>query len=341
MTCRIFGLITLDVVDWRLSVGGPTVCGGDTVIEEFGARMPEQAVDNLGRPLAMHRYDAAAVPATPARELRYHHRFKLWRSLRELMHSGELIWSLTMRSFISSYKQEALGVGWAVIQPLLSMVVLLFLFHKVGKANTFGANAALFTYVGVLAWNFFSNNCDAGVGALIGNMTLLNKVHCPREVFPISSVAATGITTIIQSAVLVILFAIFRVMPSGTIVWAPILIVMMIFLTIGVSIMLSVLVVYFRDLRRIEPMVVQFGLFVTPVGFALNDPKFKIPHSWWGAISFINPMVPIIDGLRRCILFDQQPRWGLVGIGAISTAIYFFGGYILFKKIETGIADVA
>jgi len=112
---------------------------------------------------------------------------------------------------------------------------------------------------------------------------------------------------------------------------------MLIVLSIGASITLSVLVVYLRDLRRIEPLFTQFGLFLTPVGYTLD----KFPKSYWAPMSLFNPMVPIIDGIRRCVLDGLAPQWNLVGLGLISTCLYFFGGYILFKKIEPGIADVA
>jgi ABC-2 type transport system permease protein/lipopolysaccharide transport system permease protein len=191
--------------------------------------------------------------------------------------------------------------------------------------------------MGLLPWGFFSNNLDSGVSALIGNMTLLNKVHCPREVFPISSVAAVGITSLIQTAMLLVFFVYYQFMPKATSIYAIPLVLMLIVLTTGLTILISILVVYLRDIRRVEPLITQFGLFLTPVGYPLT--KFK--HYLWAPMSFINPMVPIIDGIRRSVLEGLPPRWNLVGIGMISTCIYFFGGYILFKKIEAGIADVA
>jgi len=257
--------------------------------------------------------------------------------LRELWASRELVLVLSERDLRARYKQTKVGFAWALLTPFLMMVVFTIFFKRVAHVRTGSVPYPLFSYVGLLAWTFFSAAIGKGAVAITNNLTLLNKVYCPREVFPLAAVVIAGVDTTIAVSILGILFVIYSFMPAATIVWVPVLILVEVAFTLGVTLLLSGAVVYLRDIRQVVPMFLQFGLFATPVGYGLEE----IPHRWWPIYSALNPLAPVIDGLRRTVLLDQAPRLDLLAIGAASSLIWLVAGYLLFKRMETGFADVA
>ena len=194
----------------------------------------------------------------------------------------------------------------------------------------------LYSYVGLLSWTFFSGALSKGAASIVQNLALLNKVYCPREVFPISSIVTAGVDTAIAAAILGVLFVIYRFLPHLASVWVPALMLMQLAFTTGL-VLLAASIVYVRDIRQLLPMVLQLGLFATPVGYGLE----VIPETWWPWYSALNPLAPVIDGYRRTVLFGLQPRLDLVAIAAVASLITLVAGYLAFKKMETGFADVA
>lgn len=280
---------------------------------------------------------AAAVNGPPP-ELIFRRHLRPVAMLRELWQRRELITVLTERDLRARYKQTKVGFAWAMLTPFLMMVVFTVFFKQVANIRTPNSIPyPVYSYVGLLAWTFFSAAIGKGNVSITQNLTLLNKVYCPREVFPTASVATAGVDTTIAVSILGILFVIYGVVPAATSVWVPVLILVEVAFTLGVTLLLSALVVYLRDIRQIVPMLLQFGLFATPVGYGLEE----IPHRWWPIYSALNPLVPVIDGLRRTILLGEPPRMNLLVIGGISSMIFLVGGYLAFKRMETGFADVA
>ncbi len=155
--------------------------------------------------------------------------------------------------------------------------------------------------------------------------------------FPIASVATAGVDSAIAVSILGVLFAIYQFMPHLASLWVPALLGVQLAFTIGVTLIVSALVVYVRDIRQLLPMALQLGLFATPVGYGLE----VIPRSWWPWYSALNPLAPVIDGYRRTVLFGLSPRIDLVAIAAVSSVVILVGGYLAFKRMETGFADVA
>jgi ABC-type polysaccharide/polyol phosphate export permease len=203
--------------------------------------------------------------------------------------------------------------------------------------QTDGVPYPLFSYIGLLPWTFFSAAFSKGAVSIVQNLTLLNKVYCPREVFPLASVSIAAVDTGIAVSILGVLFVVYRFMPQPESVWVPVLFAVQLTFTVGVTLAFSALIVYLRDLRQVLPMILQFGLFATPVGYGLD----VIPTSWWPVYSFLNPLAPVIDGYRRTVLLGEPPRLGLLAIAAGSGTIALVGGYLMFKRMETGFADVA
>jgi ABC-2 type transport system permease protein/lipopolysaccharide transport system permease protein len=257
--------------------------------------------------------------------------------LRELRGTGDLVRALAERDLRSRYKQAAFGAAWAVVMPLLLMVVSTVFFQRVARQETGPAPYALFSYLGTLPWAFVNSSITSGAGVFISNNSLLNKVYCPREVFPLASIAVALADLLIGTAVLGVLFGVYGYGPTATAIWVPVLFAIQVLFTLGVTFALSGLVVYLRDLRQLVPLVLQVGLLATPVFYGVD----RLPEGlarWYGTF---NPLVGVIDGYRRTVLYGQAPDWALTGPGAAMAVVYFVGGYVLLKKLESGFADVA
>lgn len=289
------------------------------------------------RRMTTAQFDPSTIPSQPDPSLRFRRKVSVRETWRELRRSKELIIALTERDFRAQYKQEFVGVTWAVITPIVFMVVFTVFFKKIGNVNTGDIPYPLFSYLGLLPWTFFSSSLDSSDSALINNISLLNKVYCPREIFVFSTIAGMAITTVIQTGMLIVLFVFYRFMPAPTSYYAPLLILILVMFTTGTGLVAASVTVYVRDLRRIIPMLLQVGLFATPVGYPLT----KLPESSWMWVSAVNPLVPVIDGLRRCILDGVAPQWNITIVGGVMSLIWLVVGYYTFKKLETGIADVA
>ena len=257
--------------------------------------------------------------------------------IADLWASREAIRSLAERDWRARYKQAVLGLAWAVLTPVLLMLIFTLVFKHGAHVQTDGEPYPLFSYLGLLPWTLFSTSVAQGVSAIVGNNALLNKVYFPREVFAIAKVFVALLDMAIASVVLILLFGVNTFMPRPTSYWAiPMLLIMLAF-ALGVSVFLSGVSVYLRDIRQAIPIILQLGLFITPVAYDLT----YIPASVRGLYVAINPLGAVIDGLRRSVLLGQTPHLGLSLIAAGSAAVYLFGGYAAFKRMEKGLADVA
>ncbi|MET7300397.1 ABC transporter permease [Embleya sp. NPDC005575] len=277
----------------------------------------------------------------PPPELKFKRRTSLVRGIRELWHSRELVRTLAERDLKARYKQAVLGFAWAVITPVLLMLVFTVVFQRVGNlsetAHKYDVPYPLFSYLGLLPWTFFMSSVTQGSSSLVSNGPLLNKVYCPREVFPFATVIVATVDMLIASSVLVVLFAAYTTPPAAT-AWAlPILLLIQFEVTLGVVLVLSAAVVYFRDIRHVLPLLMQMGMFATPVAYGMD----QITKDWLLPYVIFNPLAAVIDGYRRSILYGQQPDWELTGAAAGSATVLLIVGYKIFKKLEAGIADVA
>jgi len=280
---------------------------------------------------------APVVPEGPPPELRFRRRVRMGVALRDLWRFRELIRSLTERQIRARYKQAALGLAWALIIPLVYTLVFTLFFSRVADVDTGGAPYALFAYLGLLPWTFFSASVSGASLSLVSNMSLLNKVNCPREVFPLSAVAGAGVDSMVATAMLGLLFALSGFAPRATSYWVPVLVAIVIVFTVAVGLVLSSVTVYLRDVAHIVPIGLQVGLFATPVAYGIE----VVPSEYHWVYAVVNPIAPAIDGLRRCMLEGVAPRLGLVALAAASSLTLLAVGFRVFKRLETGIADVA
>jgi ABC-2 type transport system permease protein/lipopolysaccharide transport system permease protein len=291
------------------------------------------SLDELAQPAPLVAADE------PRAEIFFRRKIRFGAAVRELWTFRELVLTLAERDLRVRYKQAALGIGWAVLAPVLLMLASWLVFTRISKVDTHGVPYPVFSYLGLLPWTFFSSALSSGGLSLTMNVPLLNKVYCPREVFPLGAVVVAAVDAVISSFIFVLLCVATGTTPQAEIVYAPIFLVILLAFTVGVTVAVSVVLVYIRDLRLVLPLVLQFGLFVTPVFYsaesvAKSETRLLI-------YSALNPLVPVIEGLRDTILYGQSPDWASVGVSAASSVFYLVGGIWLFKRLETGIADIA
>ncbi|MFI5533879.1 ABC transporter permease [Kitasatospora sp. NPDC051853] len=273
----------------------------------------------------------------PPPELVFKRRLRPAQVARELLGARELVRALAERDLRARYKQAVLGFAWAVLTPLALCAIFTLVFQRAVKIDTGGVAYPLFAYVGLIVWQFFSNTMNQGALSLANNLSLLNKVYCPREVFPLATMLVASVDMLIGIGVLGLLFLAFWTAPAATFFWVfPLLLIQLAF-TYGVALVLSVAVVYLRDVRHLLPIITQMGVFATPVAYPLS----QIPQKLQEVYVAFNPLGAVIEGYRRALLHGQAPDLTLTGIASVSALVVLCGGYLVFKKLETGIADVA
>jgi len=282
----------------------------------------------------------ASVPVlSPPTELWFKRRIKLRQAFRDIWRFRELILSLAERDYRARYKQAVLGVAWAMLTPVLLVIVFTIVFTRVQRVETGGVPYVLFSNLGLIPWTFFSSSVTGGGQSIVTNMALVNKVACPREVFPLATIAITTLDSLISSAVLVILFGIEGFAPKPETLYAPLLLLVLLVYTLGLTLVVAAALVYLRDLRLVLPLVMQLGLFLTPIAYGID--VIARSRGMQLVYSFLDPVAPVVDSLRRTVLYGLAPDWQLVGMGTAGALLLLVGGYALFKRLEVGIADIA
>jgi ABC-type polysaccharide/polyol phosphate export permease len=279
------------------------------------------------------------LPEEPRREIWFRRRLGPAAALRELSQYRELVLTIAERDLRVRYKQAVLGIAWALVTPLLLMLAFTLIFTKFTDVSAHGVPYPLFATIGLVPWSFFSTAFSRGGTSLVSNIPLLNKLYCPREVFPLSSVVVAIADAIAATVVLALLFPIAGYAPRLETLYAPLLLMILLCFTLGVTLLTSAIVVYVRDLQVVLPMIVQFGLFVTPVGYASQAVVHGATEQ--AVYAALNPLAPVIDGLRRGILFGEAPLLVPTLVGAASSVVVLVASFALFKRMETGLADIA
>jgi len=281
--------------------------------------------------------DNSAILPEPPPELLYRHHSRLRTCLPELWASRDIILTLAERDFRAQYKQATLGVMWALLAPMAMLFIFTVIFSRTQVYGIAGIPYPIFAYIGILCWNFFAQALGTGGNSLLSNNALMSKTQFPRECFPLETVLVTALNTVISWIPLAVLFVVYGFVPAATSVWVPLLMVIELIFTIGVTVGISAMIIQMRDLVQVLPIVISLGLFVTPVIWQFD----KIPPEWQLVYGFVNPLGPVIDDARRTILLGLSPSWGpllAAGLGAVS---YLALGYWLFKRYEVNFADIA
>jgi lipopolysaccharide transport system permease protein len=253
----------------------------------------------------------------------------------DLWRYRELFYILSWRDIKVRYKQTAIGAAWSIIRPLLTMIIFTVIFGRVAKLPPEGsAPYAIMVYAAMLPWQFFSNALGEASNSLINNTNLITKIYFPRMIIPASSVIVSFVDFGISALLMILLMVWYRFMPPLQIVLLPLFVVMAFLASFGISLYVTALNVKYRDFRYIIPFVVQFGLYISPVGFSSS----VVPEKWRLLFS-LNPMVGVIDGFRWCILGEQKFYWP--GFLASTAVIIFFCliGIRYFRRTEKSFAD--
>jgi ABC-2 type transport system permease protein/lipopolysaccharide transport system permease protein len=262
----------------------------------------------------------------------------LGSALRQLWAARPIVRTIVERNLRVRYKQSFLGFAWALLTPVGLLCGMLIVFHRLGNILRSGdVPYPLFAYTGLLAWTFFSSGTNSGASSVLSDKPLLSKSRFPREVFPLSSVIVAAVDATMGLIPLGFLFVLEGWAPAATTPVAILPLLVLLAFTVGAAIGLSAVVVHLRDVRLALPIVVQIGLFLTPIAYGLD----MVPA--WGRLAycFVNPVAPVIDSLRRTVLEGQMPQWQYLGAGAFTAAVVLVGAYALFKRLEGTFADVA
>lgn len=255
---------------------------------------------------------------------------------RDLWRYRELFYFLSWRDLLVRYKQTVVGVSWSFIRPLLTMLVLTFVFGKLGKMPSGGVPYPLLVFCGMLPWQFFSTAMTESGGSLILNANLISKIYFPRLVIIVSSVMTSFVDFAVSALFLVSLLAWYHRMPPMAILFLPFLVVLVFGASLGIGLWLAALTVEYRDFKHIVPFMVQLGLYISPVGF-----QSSIVPDRFRALYSLNPMVGIIDGFRWSILGVRSATlWSGLTIAVIDVIVLIISGIWYFRRTERTFADV-
>ncbi|MBI2173667.1 MAG: ABC transporter permease [Candidatus Omnitrophica bacterium] len=254
--------------------------------------------------------------------------------LKELFRYRDLLLSLAIRDIKVRYRQTLLGFAWAVAQPLSYMLIFTIVFSKFGQVSSDGTPYPLFSYTGLVPWTFFATALSLGVNSVASNMGLVKKIYFPREVFPLGVILGCLVDFLVASCLIAGLMVFYHIPASPALVWLVWLIGLEVAFLISLSLLVSALNVFYRDIKYIVPLCVQLGLFVTPVIYSAS----KVPEhlqKWY----MLNPMAVVIDGIRRVILHGQPPQLPSLLITTTLVVVLGFVSYVFFKRVEIKFAD--
>jgi lipopolysaccharide transport system permease protein len=270
-----------------------------------------------------------------------------WRLVdwKELFDYRDLFQFLVWRGIRARYAQSAIGIGWAVIQPVFSMLVFTIVFGKLAGISSDGVPYAVFSFTALVPWTYFANAVTDGSNSLVTNSGMISKVYFPRLILPLAAVAAKLVDFTIAMTLLAGLMAWYGIAPTWGILMLPALILLMMLTAAGLGTWLTALAVQYRDVQHAMTFVVQLLMYAAPVVY----PASLIPKSYelWGQhinpqhFYAINPMVGVIEGFRSALLGTQPMPWDLIAIGTASSLLIALTGILYFRKREHVFADVA
>jgi lipopolysaccharide transport system permease protein len=253
----------------------------------------------------------------------------------DLWRYRELLYILSWRDIKVRYKQTFIGAAWSIIRPLLATIFFTIVFHKVARMEApESVPYAVLVFAGMLPWQFFSNALSESGNSLLGNAGLISKVYFPRMIIPASAIITSLVDFCISLVLLIVVCIFFRYVPPWQIIFLPIFLGIAILTSFGIGLWVSALQVSYRDFRFIIPFIVQFGMYITPVGFSSDIIPAK-----WRLLYACNPMVGVIDGFRWCIL-RQDIHYPSMLVSISVSIILLLLGIRYFRATEKTFADI-
>ena len=255
----------------------------------------------------------------------------------DLWRYRELFYILAWRDIQVRYKQTVIGVAWALIRPLVTMIVFTVVFNKVAGLQAPGAVPyPLLVFAAMLPWQFFATALSESSSSVVGNANLISKVYFPRMIIPVGSVITSLVDFVITLGLMALMMAWYGFVPDWRLVTLPLFIMLAFGSAFGAGLWLAALNVKYRDFRYVIPFIVQFGLYVSPVGFSSD----KIPEQW-RLLYACNPMVGVIDGFRWALLRGESPLWWPSLVTCIVLAsVLCLSGIWYVRRVERTFADV-
>ena len=255
---------------------------------------------------------------------------------RDVWQYRELFWFLAWRDILVRYKQTVIGIAWSVLRPLLTMIVFTIVFGMLAKLPSDGVPYPLLVFAAMLPWNFFTNALSEGSNSLIGNANLLTKVYFPRIIIPAGSIIVGLIDFIISLVIMAALMLWYGYLPDWRIITLPLFLLLASLPIAGAGLWFAALNVRYRDFRYVVPFMLQFGLYVSPVGFASSI----VPEKW-RLLYALNPMVGVIDGFRWALLKGSVGLyWPGIILSTVLSLLLLITGVWYFRKTERILADV-
>ena len=256
--------------------------------------------------------------------------------LRELWEYRELVYFLTWRDLKVRYKQTIFGVAWAVLQPVLTMVVFTIFFGKAGKIPSNGFPYPVFAYTALLPWQLFAHAVSESGNSLVASQNLITKVYFPRLVIPLAPVFAGLVDFLVAFPVLILLMLYYGIAPRISMLMLPLFLILALVSSVGVGLWLSALNVKYRDVRYTIPFLTQIWLFVTPVIYPSSTISVK-----WRTLYGLNPMTGVVEGFRWAILGSNEFPGKLMIVSTGAVLVLLVGGLFYFRKMETVFAVIA
>ncbi len=257
-------------------------------------------------------------------------------NLRELWQYRELFLMLSWRNVLIRYKQTYIGVAWAVLQPLLIMVVFTVIFGKIAKVDTKDMPFPIFSFAALVPWLFFANALSESSNSLIASQNMITKIYFPRLIIPMSAVLSGTVDFLIALGLLLLLMVLYHIPVTPYILLLPVFFALIFFASLAAGFWFSALNVKYRDVKYIVPFIVRMGIYISPVGY-LSDELYRRWGGWVG----LNPLVGIIDGFRWCIFGAAfEPNWAGLWAGVGIVAVLLVTGAIYFRSTEKTFADI-
>ncbi len=276
----------------------------------------------------------AGTHAVPVKRIVPPGRLFSW-NLKELADYRELLYFLVWREIKVRYKQTLIGAGWAVVQPLATMVVFSLFFGRLAKIPSGGLPYPLFFYTALLPWTYFAGALTGATNSVVENQRVITKVYFPRVLLPLSAVFSGLVDFAIAFVLLIGMALYYRVTPGPWLAFVPVFLLLAMLTAFGAGLWLAGLNALYRDVRYVVPFLVQFWLFASPVAY----PSSLVPERW-RALYGLNPMAGVIDGFRWAVTGKNPPSAGLVAASAGAVVVMLVAGLWYFRRVEATVADV-
>ena len=255
--------------------------------------------------------------------------------LKELWHYRELIYFLTWRDIKVRYKQAVLGIAWALLQPLLTMLISTIVFGVLLKVPSQGMPYPLFVLAALMPWSLFATSLQKSSVSLVGNANLITKIYFPRLIIPISSVIAVLVDFVISLVVLLAMMVFYKIYPTWNVLWLLPLVLLSVLAALAVGIWLSALNVQYRDVQHMVPFLIQIWMYASPIVYPIET----IPAGIWRTLYGLNPMVGVVQGFRWALLGGATPDMTmLVSVGIV--LLLLISGLFYFRRMEKTFADI-